>query len=557
MKIFTLCLILGLPLLGASCRQGAGKPKADLILLNGTVYSVDPALPWAQAVAVGEDRILALGSSLDIQAYQDEATEVIDLKGALVLPGFTDAHTHFLNGGFALDDIQLRDASSREEFVNRIRLKAEQLEKGEWILNGNWDHTQFVPACLPAKEWIDGVTPDNPVCVNRLDGHMVFVNSLALSLAGITRDTRSPQGGEIVKDPVTGEPTGILKDEAMSLVTEHIPEPTFKEKREAARAALAHAASLGVTSVHEMAYLDSFEVYRKLLSENALSARVCIYIPISAIDAGPLQIPASPDPDRLKIGGLKGFVDGSLGSFTALFFEPYTDNPEKSGILVADMYPEGIMEERIRKADEQGLQVAIHAIGDKANRMILDIFEKIALENGDRDRRWRVEHAQHLLPADIPRFGRSHILASMQPYHAVDDGRWAEAKIGPVRAKTTYAFHSLIKEGAYLVFGSDWPVAPLDPLSGIQAAVTRQTLDGHHPLGWIPQQKISLEEAVQGYTLHGAFSEFAEDRKGSVLPGKLADLVVIDRNLFEIPAEEISQARVILTILGGRIVYRR
>ncbi len=557
MKIFALCLIFGLPILGVSCRHSAGEQKADLILLNGTVYSVDPALVWAQAVAVREDRILALGSSLEIQAYKDDRTEVIDLKGALVLPGFTDAHTHFLNGGFALADIQLRDAASREEFVNRIRLKAEQLEKGEWILNGNWDHTQFVPVCLPAKEWIDGITPDNPVCVNRLDLHMVFVNSRALSLAGITRDTRSPLGGEIVKDPATGEPTGILKDEAMSLVTRHIPEPTTKEKIQAARAALAHAASLGVTSVHDMAYLDNFEVYRELLSENALSARMCVYVPISAIDAGPLHFPVSPDPDRLKVSGLKGFVDGSLGSFTALFFQSYTDNPEKKGILVGDMYPEGIMEERLRKAEAQGLQVAIHAIGDKANRMILDIFEKIAGEYGDRDRRWRVEHAQHLLPDDIPRFGRSHILASMQPYHAVDDGRWAENKIGPVRAETTYALHSLIKEGACLVFGSDWPVAPLDPLSGIQAAVTRQTLDGLHPRGWIPRQKISLEEAVQGYTLHGAYSEFAEDRKGSVSPGKLADLVVIDRNLFEIPAEDISQARVILTISGGRIVYRR
>ena len=535
----------------------SGEPRADLILLNGAVYCVDPAQPWAQAIAVREGRILALGSSHEIRAYQDEATEVIDLNGALVLPGFIDAHTHFLNGGFALADIQLRDAASPDELIYRIRLKAEQLEKGDWILNGNWDHTQFDQPILPVKEWIDDVTPDNPVCLNRLDLHMVFVNSLALNLAGITRGTRSPLGGEIVKDPATGEPTGILKDGAMSLVTDHIPEPGLKEKKQAARAALAHAASLGVTSVHDMAFLDNFEVYRELLSENELSARMCVYIPISTIDSGPLHFPVSTNPDLLKIGGLKGFVDGSLGSFTALFFEPYTDSPEKSGILVADMYPEGIMEERIRKADQQGLQVAVHAIGDKANRVILDIFEKIAQENGERDRRWRVEHCQHLLPEDIPRFGRSHILASMQPYHAIDDGRWAENKIGPVRAQTTHALRSLMTDGALLVFGSDWTVAPLDPLSGIHAAVTRQTLDGQNPSGWIPQEKISLEKAVQGYTLNGAFTEFAEDRKGSISPGKLADLVVIDRNLFEIPAEEINQARVTMTIMGGRIVYQR
>ncbi len=557
MKIFSLFLILGFAFFGASCRPGSGKQKADLVLLNGTVYSVDSAQPWAQAVAVKEGRILALGSTQDIRAYLDETTDVVDLKGALVLPGFTDAHTHFLHGGFALANIQLRGAASRWEFINRVKLKAGQLEKGEWILNGDWDHTQFAKALLPVKEWIDPVTPDNPVCVNRLDMHMVLVNSLALSLAGITRDTLSPQGGEIVKDPATGEPTGILKDEAISLVTEHIPEPTRREKKQAAKAALTHAASLGVTSVHDMADFSNFEVYRDLLVENKLTARLCVYIPISTIDAGPLQFASSEDPDRLKIGGLKGFVDGSLGSFTALFFDPYTDNPEKCGILVADMYPDGIMEERIRKADKQGLQVAIHAIGDKANRVILDIFEKIVLENGERDRRWRVEHAQHLLPEDIPRFGRSHVLASMQPYHAIDDGRWAENKIGPVRAKTTYAFRSLMAQGARLVFGSDWTVAPLDPLTGIHAAVTRQTLDGKNPSGWIPQEKISLDEAVQGYTLNGAFSEFAEDRKGSITPGKLADLVVIDRNLFEIPAKEIIQARVTMTIMGGRIVYQR
>jgi predicted amidohydrolase YtcJ len=558
MKDFLLLAVLGSALLGAACQSPSPREVANLILLNGVVYTMDPALPWAEAVGVKDGRILAVGSSVEIQALAGEETEVVELKGAMVLPGFIDAHTHFLNGGFSLADIQLRDADSREEFIARIRARVDQIEKGDWILNGDWDHTLFDPPQLPAREWIDGFTRDTPVCVNRLDGHMVFANSRALELAGITKDTPTPLGGEIVKDSVTGELTGILKDEAMGLVTRHIHEPSLSEKLSAARAALAHAASMGVTSVHDMAYRDNFHVYQELLKEGGLTARLCVYIPIAEIDgAPPLELGDSPDRDWLKIGGLKGFVDGSLGSFTALFLEPYTDDPRKSGIQVADMYPEGIMEQRIRKADRQGLQVAIHAIGDKANRIILDIFEKVVRENGERDRRWRIEHAQHLHPEDITRFSRLGILASVQPYHAIDDGRWAETKIGPRRARTTYAFRSLLEGGASLVCGSDWTVAPLDPLAGIYAAVTRRTLDGVHPQGWVPQEKISLEEAIKGYTLNGAYSEFAEDRKGSITPGKLADLVVINRNLFEIPVEDINQVRVKMTVSGGRIVYQR
>ncbi len=558
MKGMLLLALLGCGLLFGACQSSSVRDAADLILLNGAVYTVDPALPWAEAVAVKEGRILAVGSSEEIRALAGGETEVVDLAGTLLLPGFIDAHTHFLNGGFSLADIQLRDADSREEFIARIRAYVEDpAAHGEWVVNGDWDHTLFDPPQLPSRDWIDEFTPDTPVCVNRLDGHMVFANSRALELAGITMDTPTPKGGEIVKDPRTGEPMGIFKDEAMGLITKHIPEPSLDEKKNAARAALAHAASFGITSVHEMAYLDNFRVYRELLREGLLTARLCVYIPIAEIDGeAALELDVSPDRDWLKIGGLKGFVDGSLGSFTALFLEPYTDDPRKSGIQVADMYPEGIMENRIRAADRQGLQVAIHAIGDSANRIILDIFEKVVRENGERDRRWRIEHAQHLHPDDIARFGRWGILASVQPYHAIDDGRWAETKIGPRRARTTYAFRSLLEGGASLVCGSDWTVAPLDPLSGIYAAVTRRTLDGEHPQGWFPQEKIALEEAIKGYTLNGAGAEFAEDHKGTISPGKLADLVVLDRNLFEIPAEEINQVRVKMTISGGRIVYR-
>ena len=556
MKFIAFVGILGFLVLGLGCSSSSEKNWADLILQNGVVYTVDPDLPWAEAVALKGSKILAVGSNKEILEFKGEDTSLEDLQGRLVLPGFIDAHTHFLNGGFALSSIQLRGAQSKAEFIARISQKAQELEPGEWILNGDWDQTQFDPPVLPCKEWIDAVTPDNPVYVNRLDGHMVFVNSLALKIAGVTKDTPVPKGGVLVLDPITGEPTGILKDDAMALVSRHIPEPTMSEKKRAALTALKHAASLGVTSIHEMAYMDNFEVYAELLKENKLSARLVVYIPISGVDSYPHQVSLD-CPDLLKLGGLKGFVDGSLGSFTALFFEPYSDNPQKSGIMVSDMYPEGIMEERIRKADEAGLQVAIHAIGDRANHIILDIFENVINSAEKRDRRWRVEHAQHLRADDFERFGKLQVLASVQPYHAIDDGRWAETKIGKDRAQTTYAFRSLMEAGSTLVFGSDWSVAPLDPISGIYAAVTRRTLDDKNPDGWNPSQKILLEDAIKGYTISGAYAEFSEGEKGSIQAGKLADLVILDQNLFDIPPETIIDTKVWMTVFNGEILFRQ
>jgi len=556
MKILAFIGILGFLALGISCLPDSEKAWADLILHNGSIYTVSPKQPWAEAVAIKGTRILAVGTSQEMLALKGDATSVEDLQGRLVLPGFIDAHTHFLNGGFALSSIQLRDAHSKAEFIARIAQKAQELEPGEWILNGDWDQTQFDPPELPHKEWIDAITPQNPVCVNRMDGHMVFINSQALKIAGITQDTPVPKGGVLIRDPETDEPSGIFKDDAMDLISRHIPEPSLTEKKRAALNALKHATSLGVTSIHDMAYLDNYEVYSELLKENKLTARLTVYIPISGVDSYPQQV-SSGSPDLLKIGGLKGFVDGSLGSFTALFFDPYSDNPQKKGIMVSDMYPEGIMEERIRKADEAGLQVAIHAIGDRANSIILDIFENVMRSGEKRERRWRVEHAQHLRVDDFERFGRLQVLASIQPYHAIDDGRWAEIKIGRDRAQTTYAFRSLMEAGATLVCGSDWSVAPLDPISGIYAAVTRRTLDGKNPEGWIPSQKISLEDAIKGYTLNAAYSEFAEAEKGSIQTGKLADLVILDQNLFKIPPEAILDAKVWMTVFNGQILYKQ
>jgi len=527
-----------------------------MILLNGNIWTVNPDQPQAEAVAVEGGRILQVGSTLEIKKLAGVKTQIIDLKGDLVLPGFIDSHTHFLDGGFSLLRINLRDAKSKEEFIAKIRNKAEELEKGVWILDGNWDHQQFTPPELPRKDWIDEVTLHNPVYVNRYDGHMVLANSLALKIAGITRETLSPKGGEILKDTKTGEPTGILRDAAMELVHKHVPEPSFQQKLEAAEIALKHAAEVGLTSVHDMASVSHFEVYQNLLRLNKLTARLCVYIPITEVEIYTrLKLKTPFGNDFLKIEGLKGFVDGSLGSSTALFFEPYTDDPKKYGLLYSHMYPEGIMEKRLMLAEQSGLQVAIHAIGDKANHIILDIFEKVAAQQGERDRRWRIEHAQHLLPEDMERMGKLNIIVSVQPYHAIDDGRWAEKKIGKKRCQYSYAFRSLLEKEVLLACGSDWSVAPLNPLTGIYAAVTRQTINGQNPQGWIPEEKISLEEAVKGYTLNGAYAEFSEKTKGSVEKGKLADLVVLSQNIFEIPPEEIVKTEVKMTIVDGKIVY--
>ena len=537
---------------------GGGIPVADKVLINGRIWTVDPARPWAEAVAIRDGRIAAVGTTAEIKKLAGRETETIDLKNALVLPGFIDSHVHFVNGGYSLMNLQLRPAKTKAEFTARIAAKAESLPKGEWILNGDWDHTRFDPVELPRKEWIDAVTPDHPVCVNRLDEHMILANSLALKLAGVTKTTPVPAGGEIVKDPATGEPTGILKDAAMDLAYDKIPPPTFEQNTRAVGAALKYAAERGVTSVHDVSGEVGFDVYRELLKNRGLTTRITIYIPITSADlALGSKFKAPSGSARLRFGGLKGFADGSLGSATAFFFEPYADDPKTRGLLHAQMFPEGAMTKRVLAADADGLQVAIHAIGDRANAAILDIFEAAQTAHGARDRRFRIEHAQHLRPADIARFARLGVIASVQPYHLIDDGRWAETKIGPQRVHWTYPFKSLLDAGVTLACGSDWPVAPMDPILGIYAAVTRRTLDDKNPDGWIPEQKIALEEAIKGFTLNGAFAEFAESLKGSVTAGKRADLVVLDRNLFEIKPAEIREAKVVLTLVDGEVVFRR
>jgi len=531
---------------------------ADQILINGVIWTGNPQKPAAEAIALRGDRILFVGSKAGALSLAGRGTRMIDGEGRLVLPGFIDSHVHFLTGGFSLLNVQLRDAGSKEEFVRRIAEKAAELPAGEWIQNGDWDHQTFRPVELPRREWIDAVTPKHPVCVNRLDGHMVLANSLALKLAKIDKKTPSPPGGEVVRDPATNEPTGILKDAAADLVYAVIPPPTPAQNVRAAETALKAAAANGVTSVHDVSGEAGFDVYQDLLREGRLTSRIYFYVPIASIDRVlESKLRTGFGNEGLRFGGLKGFADGSLGSQTAYFDAPYSDDPTTSGLLASGMFPEGIMEKRIAAAASAGLQTAIHAIGDRANAEILDIYEKTAAKYDLARLRPRIEHAQHLRPADFERFARLGVIASVQPYHLIDDGRWAEAKIGPVRAASTYAFLSFLEAGAALAFGSDWPVAPMDPIMGIYAAVTRATLDGKHPGGWIQAQKITVEEAVRAFTAGGAYAEFAELEKGTLAAGKLADLVVLDRDIFRIPPEQIREAAVVMTICGGKTTYAR
>ncbi len=556
-KLF-LSFLITLFLMTTNLSTHADKPPlaADLIIVNANVHTMNKAQPAAQAVAVYGNRIAAVGSNKEIRKMAGPRTRIIDVRGQLVLPGFNDSHVHFMTGGFQLSSVDLRDANTPEEFAERIRRFAEKTRSGRWITGGDWDHERWPGAQLPTRDLIDPFTPDTPVFVSRLDGHMALANSLALKLAGVTRATKDPPGGLIVRDQRTGEPTGILKDAAMNLVWKVIPEPSFEEKLAAARAATNQAAGLGVTSVQDMSAGQDVGVYQTLLDRGELKTRIYGMSPLPAWERpAHAGVRAHFGGAMLRVGGLKGFADGSLGSTTALFFEPYNDAPNTRGLATDEMIPEGAMLERVRGADRAGLQVMIHAIGDRANDQILSIYEQVIREDGERDRRFRIEHAQHLRRQDIPRFARDKVIASMQPYQAIDDGRWAEKRIGHERAKTTYAFRSLLDAGAALAFGTDWTVAPLDPILTIYAAVTRRTLDGKHPDGWIPEQKISVEETVRAYTVGSAYAEFQEKVKGTITPGKLADLVIVSRDIFKINPNEIETARVVMTIMDGRVVY--
>lgn len=545
-------------LLSAGCRSlpgsATGTRSADL-MVYGRVWTGDSANPWAQAVAVAGDTIVAVGDSATLARLIGSGTRVLRNGPAMVVPGFMDGHTHFLTGGFQLASVDLRDASSPAEFIARLKAHAAKVKPGEWILGGDWDHERWPGTPLPQRSWIDSVTPNNPVFVNRLDGHMALANSAALRLAHLTRQTKDIPGGMIVRGP-GGEPTGLLKDEAQNPVWAVIPTPSPSQSDAALKRAMEWAASKGVTAVADVS-VPWYEVaaLRRAHAAGTLTTRVSVYVPLGEWRrmADTVRAHGVGD-DRLRVAGVKGYVDGSLGSTTALFYQPYDDAPETVGLLVT---PEDSLRAWIGGADSAGLQVVVHAIGERANGLLLDIYDSVGKAHGPRDRRFRVEHAQHLRRGDIVRLARSGVMASMQPYHAIDDGRWAQKRIGPERIKTTYAFRSLLDNGARLGFGSDWTVAPLDPLLGIYAAVTRRTLDGKHPNGWVPEEKITVEEALRAYTTSNAWGVYAERSRGKLAPGYDADLVLLDQDLMVIPPEALERVAVRTTVVGGKVVFSK
>jgi len=533
-----------------SCSQ---QPKADRIYINAEIWTGDSSNYRATAIALKDSLIVFVGT--DYTAWRGNNTEVIDVNGKMIVPGFIDNHTHFLGGGYQLASVNLRNSKSQKEFISTLQQYVSALNDDRWIRGGDWDHEAWGGE-LPQKEWIDSITGKHPVFLSRYDGHMGLANSVALKLAGIDKNTPNPPGGEIVKDPKTSNPTGILRDEAIGLIDKITPNPSDAELDECLRRAVQHAFSHGLTQVHDMGSFGGWPdlaTYRRAYSNHQLDLRIYSFVPVSTwqrLDSFVKQNGFGND--MLRWGGLKGFVDGSLGSTTAWFYQPYLDAPKSTGLQVTDT---NLLRQWILSADAAGLHIATHAIGDRANDWILNVYEEAENKNGAKDRRMRVEHAQHLTAQAIPRFAALHIIPSMQPYHAIDDGKWAAKRLDSDRLKRTYAFKSLLATKANLTFGSDWTVAPLDPIAGIYAAVTRRTLDDKNPNGWYPQEKISAEEALKCYTLNNAYAGFQENKLGKLKAGMLADFVVLSDNILTIAPERIRDIQVLRTIVNGKEVY--
>ncbi|HEX8871322.1 MAG TPA: amidohydrolase [Candidatus Acidoferrum sp.] len=558
MKLRAFAAVFGL-MAAASCAStcfGQAKPAADLVLRNAKVWTVDKSRPEAQGVAVLGDRIVAVGSNEEVDAWRGPQSRVIDAGGKLLLPGFNDSHVHFVIGGMQLDSVDLKDVTSPQEFARLIGERAKARPKGEWILGGTWDETKWNPPDIPTKELIDALTPETPVFVSRYDGHMGLANSLALRLAGITAKTADPPGGVIVRDK-NGNPTGALKDAAAELMYKIVPPPTHDQRIRIIKRAMAHAASLGVTSVQQMdADPEDIAAYGELLQRGELTVRIYAARPIAKVgDEVQLGVRHAFGGPFLRIGAFKGFADGSLGSSTAFFYEPFLNQGENRGFLLDEMRPLSVMRDRMMAADAAGLQLCTHAIGDHAISVILDLYAEVAKAHGEADRRFRIEHAQHMAAKDFERFGQLKVIASVQPYHAIDDGRFAEARIGRDRASRTYAFRTFLDHGVRLALGTDWYVAPLDPMQTVYAAVTRATLDGKNPGGWFPEQKLTVPEAIEAYTMGSAYAEFQDREKGSITPGKLADMVLLNEDVFSIAPEKIRNVRALKTIVGGKLVY--
>ena len=555
-------IIISLPIITMIITGSCTKTeKADLVIINGKVLTIDEANPIAEAIAVKGENIIAVGTTRKISGMiQEGSTKVIDAGGRLVIPGFNDAHVHF--GPLDPDYIEFRYTTDPSVITEKVKAQVARSKPGELIRGGHWEHEMFTDKKWPTKELIDMVSPDNPVILSRADGHSVLVNTYVLKASGIIKNTHDPFGGEIQKDTVTGEPTGILKENAEGLIKTGEVKTGRTAEEETARSwqgyllAMKEARELGVTSI-QIPGSASFESYEKLQKEGLLTSRIDIGKSLTADTLLlkkylVLEKKFPKDSNWIRFGYLKAFIDGTIGSGTALMFEPFSDNPETSGLA---MMPYEEFENMVVTADKYGFQIGVHAIGDKGNNWTLNAYEKAQQANGKRDSRHRDEHAQTLLLSDIPRFAQLGVIPSMQPTHCISDKKFCEKRIGAERAKGAYAWKSLADAGALLAFGSDYQVEPLNPMEGLYAAVTRKERLGEDGEGWYPEQKITMEEAIKYYTLGSAYAQFMENRKGMIKSGYLADLVITDKDLLTIPENEIMKTKVDYTITGGEIVY--
>jgi predicted amidohydrolase YtcJ len=558
MKNLMISLSISVMIITSSAMQ---QEKADMVIINAKVLTIDKVNPSAQAIAIKGEYIIAVGTTSQISAMIDKGkTKVIDAHGRLVIPGFNDAHVHF--GPLDPDYIELRYTTDPSVITKKVKEQVARSQPGELIKGGHWEHEMFLDKKWPTKELLDNASPVNPVILSRADGHSVLVNSFVLKASGITKSTPDPFGGTIQKDSVTGEPTGILKENAMELIKSGETKRVRTAKEEKASIwygyllALKEARELGVTSVQVPGSAD-FEAYEKLQKVGELTCRIDIgksltADPILLKNYLKLKEEYPKEGNWIRFGYLKGFMDGTIGSGTALMFEPFNDNPSTSGLA---LIPYDEMEKMIIAADKLGFQIGVHAIGDKGNNWVLNAYEKAEKVNGKHDSRHRIEHAQTLQPSDIPRFAMLGIIASMQPTHCISDKKFCEKRIGPERAKGAYAWKSLADAGTIIAFGTDYQVEPLNPMEGLYAAVTRKDRLGEDGEGWHPEQKIKMDEAIKFYTLGSAYSQFMEDRKGMIKKGFLADIVIVDKDLLIIPENEIMKTKVDYTITGGRVVY--
>jgi predicted amidohydrolase YtcJ len=528
---------------------------ADLIVVNAKVWTGNPLQPEATAFVVENGRFVFVGNDADAGKWRGPQTQVIDGGGDRIIPGMIDSHLHLIGGGFQLSRINLRDVAGRPQFIDAVAARARQLPPGEWILGGRWSVESWSDQTQPTKEWIDPVTPGNPVLLDRMEGHEALANSLALKTAGIdSKGPPDPPGGRIDRDPRTGEPTGILRESAVNLVSRHVPPPSLEQQRNALKAAMRELSRNGITTVHTMSAWNELGAFDAARSAHELTLRIRQYVSEDDWTQYLDRARQHKNDDWVRVCGFKQFMDGSLGSRTAYMAAPFADNPADKpdwrGLLGEVMTTEGSLQQMCDAADSAGLSPAIHAIGDQANHLVLDIYEQTQKTNGPRSgRRMRIEHAQHLLPGDIARFASLGVVASMQPLHKADDARYAEKAIGAQRCKTSYAFRSLLDAGATLAFGSDWPVVSPSPFLGMHSAVTGKTLDGKI---FVPEQNITVEDALRAYTSGGAYASGDEDRLGQIRPGFLADFVILAKDVLAVAPEKIGNVSVKGTYINGR-----